>query len=154
VEKLGRAGVGVSRLKLPARFSFRKNPGGPGGTCTLARRLILPVIGRRFSSVKSDNKSSIRPPFTDISSVWTVINAGRSLRFRCRKLTPSATHPGGKYVLRKLRIWTVRANRSCSALATACCVYGQLQANTITTMTAMTMSDAPMISHKRLVLLC
>ena len=24
-----------------------------------------------------------------------MINGGRSLRFRCRKLTPSATHPGG-----------------------------------------------------------
>jgi hypothetical protein len=51
--------------------------------------------------------------------------------------------------LRKLRIWTVRANRSWSALVTACCVYGQLQANTISTMPAMTMSDAPMISHQR-----
>jgi len=54
--------------KLPARSSYRENPGGPGGTCTLARRLMLPVIDGRFSSVKSDNKSSIRPPFTDIAS--------------------------------------------------------------------------------------
>ena len=42
-----------------------------------------------------------------------------------------------------------RANRSCNALVTAGCVYGHLQANTITTMAAMTMSGAPIISHQR-----
>jgi hypothetical protein len=42
-----------------------------------------------------------------------------------------------------------RANRSCNALVTAGCVYGHLQANTIITMAAMTMSGAPIITHQR-----
>src|ERR1700680_358968 len=57
------------------------------------------------------------------------MSGGRSLRSRCRNSRPSATHPGGKYVLRNLRIFTSVAKRSSKALVTAVWVKGQFRAS-------------------------
>src|ERR1700733_9687943 len=57
------------------------------------------------------------------------MSGGRSLRWRCRKSIPSATHPGGKDVTRNLPIRTSLAKRSCKVLLMAASVKGQFSAS-------------------------
>src|ERR1700689_2804918 len=55
------------------------------------------------------------------------MSGGRSFRLRGKKSIPSATNPGGKYVLRKLRIFTSLAKRFSSVFVTTAWVKGQFQ---------------------------
>src|ERR1700689_878638 len=60
------------------------------------------------------------------------MSGGRSFRLRGKKSIPSATNPGGKYVLRKLRIFTSLAKRFSSVFVTTAWVKGQFQTSRMT----------------------